>query len=66
MCTCLSEWRNNLKFSNINARYPHLQEAVDHQDFLGWKNFIDGKISMKWEKVQNDYLVWLGENKLGK
>jgi hypothetical protein len=36
-----------------------LHHAITTQTWIGWKNFLDGFISIEWRQVQDKYYAWL-------
>jgi hypothetical protein len=49
---------------------PHdqfgLHHAIAEQSILGWKNFLDGFISIAWVHVQDQYYKWLSIRRTGR
>jgi hypothetical protein len=41
------------------------QEASEHQDIIGWSNFMIGRMTPEWASAQQCYYNWLGRQKTG-
>ena len=51
----LTAWRYDRPPDDIIHYPPPLKNAILHQRKLGWKNFLEGVISNKWNKVMHNY-----------
>ena len=51
----LTAWRYDRPPDDITHYPPPLNSAITHQRKLGWKNFLEGIISNKWNKVMHNY-----------
>ncbi len=53
----LNNWKRDKKHDAL-SKYPLLlQEAIEEQRQLGWKNFLEGLISRKWTEYMKQYYV---------
>jgi hypothetical protein len=43
-----------------------LHYAITTQTRIGWKNFLDGFISIEWRQVQDKYYAWLAIRRTGR
>ena len=50
---------------STTARYG-LQRALLEQDTIGWYSFLMGKVSIRWQAVQQKYFEWLKRRNTGK
>ena len=52
----INTWKYKSPQNQILATTPILQEVIMEQDRLGWKAFLDGFWSTKWNQAQKEYL----------
>jgi hypothetical protein len=61
--THLFKWSDNLPMLPIQTDSVGLQNAIQHQDAIGWNNFFEGCITKDWEQAQDDYYKWCRSRK---
>ena len=65
----LKAWQTNphgrLLNRSTTKRYG-LQRALLDQTTIGWYNFLMGKVSVRWQAVQQQYFDWLKRRNTGK
>ncbi len=62
--TRLHQWRHQLPFTDVTD--PDVQQALQAQDTLGWKNFIEGLPVKQWAHLQQRYYNSLDSSCSGK
>jgi hypothetical protein len=55
----LQMWQSDASCLLISAT-DWVNDLVDHQSKLGWRNFFEGMIESKWQIAQQVYLSWIG------
>ena len=48
--------RGKIRFSKIGFMSPKISELAKSQDIIGWKNFMEGRISKSFVKIQEEFL----------
>jgi hypothetical protein len=61
--TRLVQWADNLPMLPIQTDSVVLQDAIQHQDDIGWDNFFEGRIAKDWEQAQEAYYKWCRSRK---
>jgi hypothetical protein len=62
----LHNWRRRRRITaQITNKYGE-KEASNHQDQIGWTNFMLGRMAPELAAAQQSYLDWLGKRKTGK
>ena len=51
---CVEEWRNKIPLQPIQGPRA-LRDLIRHQDRIGWKNFLLGRISEKFATFQQEH-----------
>jgi len=46
------EGRGSLRFQDLGAMSPEMSSLAREQDVIGWKNFMEGRISRKFYYIQ--------------
>ena len=59
----LRAWRGSTPFPTETPISDSLQEAMRHQDRIGWKSFMEGFISHKWVQCQREHYELVGSQK---
>ena len=49
--------------TEIGCMSPQMANLARSQDIIGWKNFIEGRISKHFFDIQNEYLI-LGNHRI--
>jgi hypothetical protein len=61
----LTNWRRRRRLTaQITNKYGE-KEASEHQDDIGWNNFMLGRMAPEWASSQQSYYDWLGRRKTG-
>jgi hypothetical protein len=58
--------RNNPPTLHSTTKRYGLQKAMFEQNTIGWYNFLMGRISVRWQHVQQQYFEWLKRRNTGK
>ena len=53
----INAWRRRGPVPDNLSTNPHLNQAIRHQNRIGWENFLEGFISQEWRHVQQQYLI---------
>jgi hypothetical protein len=55
ICSSLRAWHNQLPLPAIQTTNPVLRRAIQEQDRIGWRSFLDGFQSTAWHECQELY-----------
>jgi len=44
-------------FADLGSMSPHMRALVESQDLIGWRNFMEGRVSSHFYTVQLDHLA---------
>jgi ribonuclease HI len=62
----ITNWRRRRRVTaQITNKYGE-REASEHQDIIGWTNFMIGRMAPEWAAAQQSYFDWLGRRRTGK
>jgi hypothetical protein len=62
----ITNWRRRRRVTaQITNKYGE-REAAEHQDTIGWTNFMIGRMAPEWASAQQRYFDWLGRRRTGK
>jgi hypothetical protein len=62
----MTNWRRGRRVTaQITNKYGE-KEASEHQDIIGWTNFMVGRMAPEWASAQQCYYDWLGRRKTGR
>jgi len=62
----INNWRRRRRATaQITNKYGE-REAAEHQDDIGWTNFMLGRMAPEWASAQQLYFDWLGRRRTGK
>ena len=49
--------RGTIKFADLGRMSPEMQHAAEAQDLIGWRNFMEGRITTEFGKMQQLHLL---------
>ncbi len=62
----ITNWRRRRRVTaQVTNKYGE-REASEHQDQIGWTNFMLGRMAPEWAAAQQYYYDWLGRRKTGR
>ena len=62
----ITNWRRRQRMAaQVTNKYGE-RKASEHQDQIGWTNFMLGRMSPEWAAAQQSYYDWLGRRKTGR
>ena len=63
----LQKWRTGDERENgVTFDFDGVDDVVETQRQIGWRQLIGGCLSMKWAQVQDSYYKWLGIKRTGR
>jgi hypothetical protein len=63
----LSHWRDGEPTSYPQGcRWPHIHEAIQDQERIGWGLMLEGCLSQYWKAGQDEYYTWLERRNTGR